>query len=125
MALLLLVLALAGSAQNPVLIGKVGFHNRYTITLQTPNGKPVTTLTAGTYSIRVYDYSTIHNFALGSMTENKRIFTGGIATTGIKTYVVTLTPGTYAYACSAHPFSMNGTFTVTAPAGAATTTTTP
>lgn len=84
----------------------------------------MTSIPAGTYSIKVYDYSKIHNFALGSVTENKRIFTGGIRTTGIKTYIVTLTPGTYAYACSAHPFTMNGTFTVTAPNGAATTTTT-
>ena len=125
MVLLLLLLALSGSTQNPVLIGKVGFHSSYKITLQTEDGRPVTSIPAGTYSIRVYDYSKIHNFALGSMTDNTRLFTGSVPTTGVKTYVVTLTPGKYAYACSAHPFTMNGTFVVTAPDGAATTTTTP
>lgn len=125
MALLLVLLALAGSTQNPVLIGKVGFHNSYTITLQTPDGKPVTSIPAGTYSFVVHDYSKIHNFALGSVTENTRIFTGSITGVGTKTYTVTLTPGRYAYACSAHFRTMNGTFVVTAPDGAATTTTTP
>jgi plastocyanin len=123
-ALLLLLLALGGgTTSNPVLVGKVGLHNAYTITLQMPDGKPVTSIPAGTYSILVYDYSKIHNFALGSITDNKRIFTGGVRTTGRKTYTVDLTPGSYAYACSAHPFTMNGKFTVTAVD--ATTTTTP
>lgn len=124
----LAALGLACAAQartqtNPILIGKVGFHNAYKITLQTPDGKPVTSVPAGTYSMKVIDYSKIHNFALGSITDNKRIFTGGVRTTGTKTYTVTLTPGKYAYACSAHPFTMNGTFVVTDPT--ATTTTTP
>ena len=128
-ALLGLALAFALAAEgrtqaNPILIAKVGFKNSFKISLQTPDGKRVTTLAAGTYAFRVVDYSKIHNFALGSVTDNKRLFTGGIRTTGTKTYTVNLTPGTYAYACSAHPFTMNGTFTVTDP-NAATTTTTP
>ena len=113
-----------GTKANPTLIAKVGFKNSFTISLQTLDGQPVTTLPAGTYAIRVIDYSKIHNFALGSQTTNTRIFTGGISSTGTKTYTVTLTPGKYAYACSAHPFTMNGTFVVTDP-NAATTTTTP
>jgi len=32
---------------------------------------------------------------------------------GTKTYTVTLDPGTYAYACSVHFRTMNGTFVVT------------
>ena len=128
-ALLGLALAFALAAEgrtqaNPLLVAKVGFHNAYKITLQLPDGTPVATIPAGTYSIKVYDYSKIHNFALGSITDNKRILTGSVRTTGTKTYTVTLTPGKYAYACSAHPFTMNGTFTVTDPS-AATTTTTP
>ncbi|HSX21289.1 MAG TPA: hypothetical protein VLE97_00780 [Gaiellaceae bacterium] len=128
-ALLGLALAFAFAAEgrtqaNPILVGKVGFHNAYKITLQLPDGTPVTTIPAGTYSIKVVDYSKVHNFALGSVTDNTRLFTGNVRTTGTKTYTVTLTPGKYAYACSAHPFTMNGTFVVT-PADAATTTTTP
>ena len=117
-------LAAEGRTQaNPILLGKVGFHNGYTISLQMPDGTAVTSIPAGTYAIRVIDYSKIHNFALGSMTTNARIFTGSVPATGTKTYTVALTPGKYAYACSAHPFSMNGTFVVTDPNAPATTTT--
>jgi plastocyanin len=105
---------------NSILIGKVGsakahHHNAYIITLKFPDGRMVTTIPAGTYTFVIHDYSKIHNFALGSQTENRRLFTGGIRWTGTKRYVLTLTPGSYAYACSAHFQTMNGTFTVTAP----------
>ena len=119
---ILLAAALAGAAlllpglaraQNPVLVAKVGLHNSYTISLRTPDGKLVRSIPAGTYSIVVHDYSKLHNFALGSQTENKRLFTGGIRWVGTKTYTVTLDPGTYAYACSVHFRTMNGTFVVT------------
>jgi hypothetical protein len=109
----LLTLPGAALAQNPVLIARVGLHNSYTISLRTPDGKLVRSIPAGTYSIVVHDYSKFHNFALGSQTENKRLFTGGIRWVGTKTYTVTLTPGTYAYACSVHFRTMNGTFVVT------------
>jgi glutamine cyclotransferase len=100
-------------AQNPVLIAKVGLHNSYRISLRTPNGQLVQSIPTGTYSIVVHDYSKIHNFALGSQTDNKRLFTTGIRWVGTKTYTLTFTPGNYAYACSAHFRTMNGTFTVT------------
>jgi|SRR5579872_3585406 len=110
-----LVLALTAGAQPPpVLIGKVGFHNEFRISLTFPNGALVRTLPAGTYTIVVHDYSRIHNFALGSVTENRRIFTGSIRGIGTKSYTVDLTPGAYAYACSAHFRTMHGAFTVTA-----------
>jgi len=118
----LLTAAIAGVAlaapgfarsQNPVLIARVGLHNSYTISLRTPDGKLVRSLPAGTYTIVVHDYSKLHNFALGSQTENKRLFTGGIRWVGKKTYTVTLAPGNYAYACSVHFRTMNGTFVVT------------
>jgi hypothetical protein len=109
------VLMLPGfaKAQNPVLIARVGLHNAYTISLRTPDGKLVRSIPAGTYSIFVHDYSKFHNFALGSQTENKRLFTGGIRWVGTKTYTVTLDPGNYAYAWSVHFRTMNGTFIVT------------
>ena len=100
-------------AQHPMLIAKVGLHDSFTISLTKQNGRRVTTIPAGTYAIVVHDYSKIHNFALGSQTANKRLFTGSIPGVGTKTYIVKLTPGSYAYACSAHFQTMNGTFTVT------------
>jgi hypothetical protein len=129
-ALLALVLVPAGAAlgfvavparaQNQVLIAKVGLHNSFRINLTFPNGRRVQTIPAGTYTIVVHDYSRFHNFALGSITQNRRIFTGGISFVGTKRYTVKLTPGKwtsgmYAYACSAHPRRMHGTFVVTAP----------
>jgi hypothetical protein len=107
-----LALAAPAPAAQPVLIAKVGLHDSFTISLRTPGGKLVRSLPAGRYTIVVHDYSKLHNFALGSVTQSKRIFTGGILFVGTKTYTVTLEPGTYAYACSAHPYTMNGTFTV-------------
>jgi len=120
-------LATAGGARpaNPVLVAKTGYHNAFTIALRFTNGKLVRTLPAGTYSIVVHDYSHLHNFALGSQTDNRRIFTGSIRGIGTRTYTVTLTPGNYAYACSAHFRTMNGTFVVTGASDSTTTATEP
>ena len=101
-------------ATHPILVAKTGFQDSFTISLETADGTPVTSIPAGTYSIVVHDYSTIHNFALGSVTQNTRIFTGSISGVGTETYTVDFTPGSYAYACSAHFQTMNGTFVVTA-----------
>jgi hypothetical protein len=59
------------------LIASVGKNDAFTITL-TLDGKRVTHLRAGTYTIVVYDYSKIHNVALGSISARKRIFIGSI-----------------------------------------------
>ena len=108
-----LLLAPGGQAANPVLVGKTGFHGAYRITLTFSDGRPVKTLPAGTYTLIVHDYSRIHNFALGSQTQNKRLLTTGIPWVGTKRYTLRLVPGSYAYACSAHYRTMNGTFRVT------------
>ncbi len=105
--------AQARPAANPTLIGKVGLHDAYRITLTFTNGKPVKSIPAGTYTLIVHDYSKIHNFALGSQTQNRRLFTTGIPWVGTRTYHLTLAPGRYAYACSAHFRTMNGSFVVT------------
>jgi hypothetical protein len=97
-----------------VLIGRVGLHGAFRISLTFPNGRPVRSTPAGTYTFVIHDYSNLHNFALGSITQNRRIFTGSVPGTGTRTYTVQLTPGSYAYACSAHPTIMHGNFQVTA-----------
>jgi len=103
----------AAAPANPILIGRVGKHNAYTISLKLPSGRRVTTVPTGTYTFVIHDYSRFHNFALGSQTENKRLFTTGIRWKGTKRYTLTLAPGSYAFACSAHFRTMNGTFVVT------------
>jgi plastocyanin len=103
----------ASATTNPILIGRSGRHNAFVITLKFPDGSKVTSIPAGTYTFVIHDYSRIHNFALGSQTENRRLFTTGIRWIGTKRYTLTLAAGDYAYACSAHFRTMNGTFTVT------------
>jgi len=113
LAALCLVVVSTAPAASPVLVGKVGFHDRYLITLTFANGKKVRTLKAGTYALVVHDYSSIHNFALGSQTQNKRLLTTGIPWIGTRRYTLHLIPGRYAFACSAHFQTMVGTFVVT------------
>ena len=107
-----LLLAPGGHAATAVLLGKTGYHGAYRITLTFSDGRPVKTLPAGTYTLIVHDYSRIHNFALGSQTQNKRLLTTGIPWVGTRRYTLRLVRGSYAYACSAHYQTMNGTFTV-------------
>ena len=122
-AVLLACFALAactgGTAQSaqPIatLFGRSGKHNAYVISLKFGSGRKVRTIPAGTYLFVIHDYSRFHNFALGSQTDNKRLFTTGIRWRGTKRYTLMLSPGNYAYACSAHYRTMNGTFVVTAP----------
>jgi hypothetical protein len=118
-ALLLAFLVLAlvpatGTADGlPLLVGTVG--PGFTIGLTDGGGKPVDTLVAGQYELLVHDLSDVHNWALGSQTTNTRILQTDVPFVGDQTFTVTLTAGHYAYACSAHPFDMNGTFVVLPP----------
>ena len=105
----------ATATTHPLLIGTSGRHNAYLIRLVLPNGQKVRTIPAGTYTFVIHDYSQIHNFALGSQTANKRLFTTGIKWIGTTRYTLRLAPGKYAYACSAHFRTMNGTFVVSRP----------
>src|SRR5262245_42371638 len=84
----------ASAASHPVLVGKVGLNNGYKISLTFPSGRAVHSVRAGTYTIVVHDYSKIHNFALGSVTANRRIFTGSIPGVGTRSYTVALRRGT-------------------------------
>ena len=60
LAALCLVVVSTAPAASPVLVGKVGFHDRYLITLTFANGKKVRTLKAGTYALVVHDWSTLN-----------------------------------------------------------------
>jgi hypothetical protein len=97
----------------PQLVGTDG--PGFTIDLTDANGKHVDTLVAGQYQLVVHDLSDIHNWALGSQTTNTRIVQTEVPFVGDQTFTLTLTPGRYAYACSAHFETMNGTFVVVPP----------
>ena len=72
--------------------------------------KDVKTLRAGTYTIKVQDKSSIHDFHLKGPGVNKVTTVAG---TGTQTWTIKLKPGTYTYQCDPHSASMNGTFKVT------------
>ena len=111
--------ASATRADNPVLTGDVGANDAFTISLIGASGTSVKQLDPGTYTLVVHDRSTIHNFHLTGPGVD---VSTPLEQTGDFTFTVTLSDGTYTYICDAHPTSMKGTFTVGA---AATTPTTP
>jgi plastocyanin len=95
--------ALAGGS---TLNGTVG--PGFTITLQ-QGGKKVTTLKAGTYTLKISDMSNIHDFHLTGPGVNKTTTVPG---TGSSTWKVTFKKGTYKYVCDPHSSIMHGSFTV-------------
>jgi hypothetical protein len=77
----------------------------------TRNGVLVTKLRHGTYTIRVSDQSSMHNFHLKGYRVNRAT---GIAFVGVRTWTVHFSRNrTYTYLCDAHPFTMRRTFRVT------------
>jgi len=103
------VAATRNATSLPKLKGTIG--PGYTISLKNAQGKRVTTLKHGKYTLVVQDKSNIHNFTLnGPGIKNKMITGTGFV--GPKTVTVTLKSGKYRYYCTVHPF-VTGTFRVT------------
>ena len=99
----------ARSTATPKLKGETG--PGYTIEVKSAAGKDVKTLKAGTYTIRVEDKSSIHDFHLVGPGVNKSTT---VPFTGEQTWTVKLKKGTYTYMCDPHAAQgMKGTFTVT------------
>jgi plastocyanin len=112
---LLLALAVAAlsvaanaAAAPPKLTGESG--PGFTIEVK-QGSKDVKTLKAGTYTIKVEDKSSIHNFRLKGPGLNKATT---VPFTGTQTWTIKLKKGTYTYQCDVHAASgMKGTFKVT------------
>ncbi len=106
----------AQPADNPLLIGTVGQNDGFTIDLQDTNGKHVTRLAPGTYTILVHDYSAEHNFHLANEPDGKDVdFFTTVPFVGDQTFTVTFHEGiNYVYACEPHFRTMFGSFFVTA-----------
>ena len=100
------LVASAAAQAGGSLVGTVG--PGFTIKL-TQNGKKVTKLKAGSYTIKVSDKSSIHNFRLKGPGVNKSTSVGK---TGSSTWKVTLKEGKYTYVCDPHASVMKGSFTV-------------
>jgi len=105
-AALALVVSAAAQAAAPPLAATVG--PGFTITL-TQLGKKVVKLKAGTYTFKVADKSSIHNFHLTGPGVKKTTTVGG---TGNSTWIVKLVKGTYKFVCDPHASIMKGSFTV-------------
>lgn len=104
-AMLGLLAVAPAHAALPKLVGTDG--PGFTITLK-KNGKKVTKLKAGKYSITVNDLSSMHNFHLTGPGLNKKTSVGG---TGKTKWTVTLQKGkTYQFRCDPHASMMRGSF---------------
>jgi hypothetical protein len=115
-----LVLALpasvgAGTRADPVLIasvGSAGAPDSFHISLTDANGKSITRIPAGEYTIQVHDYATIHDFHLSGPGVDEAT---EISTVTSPTWTVTFVNGTYKYVCDFHPTILHGVFAVGPP----------
>jgi NitT/TauT family transport system substrate-binding protein len=96
----------ASIASGLTLQGSVG--PGFTISLKL-DGKPVTSLRAGQYTIVVSDRSKIHNFHLIGPGVNKAT---SVPKTGPTTWTLTLKPGIYRFRCDPHRTQLKGSFKV-------------
>jgi plastocyanin len=98
----------AGTQKSVGLTGEVG--PGFSIEVK-QGSKDVKTLKAGTYTIKVQDKATIHNFHLKGPGLNKSTT---VPFMGTQTWKIKLKPGTYTYQCDPHASAgMKGTFKVT------------
>ena len=96
------------SARSSGLVGEVG--PGFTIEVK-QNGKDLKTIKAGTYSLKVEDKASFHNFHLKGPGLNKSTT---VAFQGDQTWKITLKKGTYTYQCDPHASAgMKGTIKVT------------
>jgi plastocyanin len=102
--------ALGRTSKTPTLHGVVG--PGYSVSL-TMNGKKVKSLKAGKYKFAVTDKSSFHNFKVEWEKGGRfaKLVTS-TPSTGPKSAVITLKPGSWRYYCSVHESQMHGDFTV-------------
>jgi plastocyanin len=110
-ALMLGVATASGAASHPTLTGTVGKNDAYKITLASANGKIVTTLKSGTYTVVIHDDSTFHNYELDGPNGKSWTFTTP-PFVGTKTFTLTLAKGKYKAYCAPHEATMFQHFTV-------------
>jgi plastocyanin len=73
-------------------------------------GRPLKTVKAGTYRIKIEDKATTHNFRLKGPGVNKATSVSRRVET---TWTVRLRPGKYTFRCDPHASMMRGSFRVT------------
>jgi len=101
-------LATAGTTKSSGLVGEVG--PGYSIEVKL-NGKDLKTIKAGTYTMKVEDKASIHDFHLIGKGLNKATT---VSFVGDRTWRVTFKPGKVTYQCDPHAsMGMKGSFKVT------------
>ena len=101
-------LATAGTTKSAGLVGEVG--PGFTVEVKL-NGKDLKTIKAGTYTMKVEDKASIHNFHLMGKGLNKATT---VSFVGDRTWRVTFKPGKVTYQCDPHASAgMKGSFKVT------------
>ena len=99
----------AGTQKRAGLVAEVG--PGYSIEVKL-NGNDLKTIKAGTYTIKVQDKASIHDFHLIGKGLNKSTT---VSFVGTQTWKVTLKPGKVTYQCDPHAsMGMKGSFRVTA-----------
>lgn len=101
------LLAVQAQAKSAGIQGQVG--PGFEIHL-TQNGKAVKALKAGSYTIKIEDKASIHDFHLVGPGVNKSTT---VSFVGERVWRVTLKKGTYKFMCDPHAFEMHGSFKVT------------
>jgi hypothetical protein len=103
----------ASAQETRLLIATVGTNDGFDIVLSHADGRRVTELEPGSYTVRVRDLSTEHNFRLASNEDPTVNFKTELAFVGEQDFTVTFRERTrYTYACEPHWQTMNGTFLV-------------
>ena len=101
-------LATAGTSKSSGLVGEVG--PGYSVEVKL-NGKDLKTIKAGTYTMKVQDKASIHNFHLIGKGLNKAT---SVSFVGDRIWRVTFKPGKVTYQCDTHAsMGMKGSFKVT------------
>ena len=103
-------------AEGELLLATVGTDDGTDIALSFQDGRRVSELAPGIYTIRVRDRSRLHNFHLASNTDRSVDFRTEREFVGEQDFTVTFQDRTrYAYACEPHWQTMNGEFFVLSP----------
>ncbi len=101
--------ATSTAAGGNVLTGTVGEGDAFTIALTDSSGAAVSSLKAGSYTVKISDKSKIHNFHLSGPGVEQKTAVPDVTDV---TWTVDLAAGTYTFKCDPHA-KMTGSFTVT------------
>jgi plastocyanin len=82
----------------------------FKIEMKNQANRPLKTIKAGTYKIKIEDMARTHDFHLVGPGVNKKTSVSGTTET---VWTVTLRKGTYTFKCDPHASMMRGTFRVT------------